>query len=363
MSSDEITRLLHHPNTSLSDIRPCNTANASDTKTYWSSEVIYRITGCRKFQNYKHILDVSRDGAWVNGGEFPMSLGSYATVPKAKRGTSLDRTSYKFLDAVHMDIVFGDCVSVGGYRYALILVDRATHYNWVFGLKTLSSDCILSALRLFRAAAGSLARCFYCDCDPKLFGRAISDYLVDNSSKVIAAPAKHQSSNGLVESHWKVMVHMARAYLTKKQMPRAFWFYAIVHSAHMMNAIPGKIHGHIASPFLLVHGVGHDEQTWISLFSICYFHHEKDGNMKWSKHQAHSMDGIIVGRSPTSNALLVYNPRNKHDYEPDSYPIDSYRLPCSIYRDLKYDGGLFCSLYHDKNPPIEKLYPPVTRVE
>jgi len=146
MSSDEITRLLHHPNTSLSDIRPCNTANASDTKTPWSSEVIYRIMGCRKFRNYKHILDASRDGAWVNGGEFPMSLGSYATVPKAKRGTSLDRTSYKFLDAVHMDIAFGDCVSVGGYRYALILVDRATHYNWVFGLKTLSSDCILSAL-------------------------------------------------------------------------------------------------------------------------------------------------------------------------------------------------------------------------
>jgi hypothetical protein len=319
--------------------------------------------GCRKFRNYKHILDVSRHGEWVNGGEFPISLGLYATVPKAKRGTSLDRTSYKFLDAVHMDIAFGDCVSVGGSRYALILVDRATRYNWAFGLKTLSSDCILSALHPFRAAAGSLARCFYCDCDPKLFGQAISDYLVDNSSKVVAAPAKRQSSNGLVESHWKVMTHMAHAYLTKKQMPRAFWFYAIVHSARMMNAIPGKIHGRIASPFLLVHGVGHDEQTWIPLFSICYFHHEKDGDMKRSKHQAHSMDGVIVGRSPTFNALLVYNPRNKQYYEPDSYHIDSYHLPCSIYRDLKYDGGLFCSLYRDENPPIEELYPPGTRVE
>jgi hypothetical protein len=131
----------------------------------------------------------------------------------------------------------------------------------------------------------------------------------------------------------------------------------------MMNAIPGKIHGRIASPFLLVHGVGHDERTWIPLFSICYFHHEKDGNMKRSKHQAHSMDGIIIGRSPTSNALLVYNPRNKQYYEPDSYRIDSYRLPCSVYRDLKYGGGIFCSLYRDKNPPIEELCPPGTRVK
>jgi hypothetical protein len=131
----------------------------------------------------------------------------------------------------------------------------------------------------------------------------------------------------------------------------------------MMNAIPGKIHGRLASPFLLVHGVGHDERTWVPLFSLCYFHYEKDRDLKRSKHQTHTMDGIIIGRSPTSNALLVYNPRNKQYYEPNSYHIDSYRLPDSIYRDLKYDGGLFCYLYHDNNPPIEELYPPGTQVE
>jgi hypothetical protein len=92
----------------------------------------------------------------------------------------------------------------------------------MFGLKTLSLDCILLALRLFWAAAGSLARCFQCDCDTKLFGTAISKYLIDNDSKIVAAPAKHQLSNGLVESHWKVMVHMACAYLTEKLMPRTF---------------------------------------------------------------------------------------------------------------------------------------------
>jgi hypothetical protein len=75
------------------------------------------------------------------------------------------------------------------------------------------------------------------------------------------------------------------------------------------------------------------------------------------------MDGIIIGRSPTSNALLVYNPHNKQYYEPDSYRIDSYRLPGSVYPDLKYDGGLFCYLYCDENPPIEELYPSGTRVE
>ncbi len=56
MSPEEVTWLLHHPNTSLPDIRPCDTANASDTKVHWMSEQIHRIMGCQKFCNYKHIL-------------------------------------------------------------------------------------------------------------------------------------------------------------------------------------------------------------------------------------------------------------------------------------------------------------------
>ena len=129
-------------------------ANAFDTKTHWSSEEIHGIMGCRKFRNYKHILDGSHGSEWIDGGEFPMSLGLFATIPKAKRGAPLDRTSYRFLDAIHMDIAFGDCISVGGYCYALILVDRVTHNNWVFGLKTLLPT---ASLRLFVFSVQRLA--------------------------------------------------------------------------------------------------------------------------------------------------------------------------------------------------------------
>jgi hypothetical protein len=130
-----------------------------------------------------------------------------------------------------------------------------------------------------------------------------------------------------------------------------------------MNAIPCRVHGHLASPFLLVHGVGHDERTWIPLFLLCFFHHNKDGPVKHSKHQANTMDGVVVGRSPTLNALLVYNLRNKQYYKPDSYQLNSYRLPTSVYPDGRYDGGLFCSLLHDNDPSMEEKYPPGTRVE
>jgi hypothetical protein len=61
--------------------------------------------------------------------------------------------------------------------------------------------------------------------------------------------------------------------------------------------------------------------------------------------------------------MLVYNPRTKRYYEPDSYCLDPYRLPSLVYPSLNYDSGLFCSLFWDENVPVEELYPPGTRVE
>ena len=89
---EKSVELYHHPGSPLPAARPCGTANASDTKTHWSAEELHCIMGCRKFCNYKHILNVSRDDEWIDGGEFPPSLGSFATIPKAKQGKLLDRS-------------------------------------------------------------------------------------------------------------------------------------------------------------------------------------------------------------------------------------------------------------------------------
>jgi hypothetical protein len=127
MTRDEIVLVLHHDNSSLPFVCHYNTAKALNTKTHWSAKELCRIMGCCKFRNYKTILQISLDGEWVNGGEFPPS-GLFATIPKAKRkhGLPLDWTKYCYLNAVHMDIVFGNCLSVDGFHNALTLVDCAT---------------------------------------------------------------------------------------------------------------------------------------------------------------------------------------------------------------------------------------------
>ncbi len=362
MDMKDIIELLHTPDSSPPPIRPCDTPNPSDTKSHWTAKELHCITGCHHFCNYWHLLSVSKDGTYIDNGEFPTSIHPYTTIPKAPHGTTIDRTSTKYLDVVHLDIAFGDCMSVDGFKYTLIFVDRATRYNWCFGLKSLHHDNIIAAFFAFRSEAGSLAKQFCCDCNEKLFGSHIRSFLHLKRSPIIASPAGRHSANGLVESHWKIMVHMSREYLIEKQIPRTFWYFTIKHSARMMNMIPGKYKGKLASPFMLVHGVRPDPRTWLPLFLLCYFHHKKDSDVSRSKNQAHTLDGIVIGWSSTLNALLVYNPCNQQYYKPHSYRLDSYCLPSSVYPSIVYDGGLFVSLHRDGLAPTNKPYPPGTRV-
>jgi hypothetical protein len=149
MSTDKIVGHLHPTGSQPPPIWPYDTPNALETKSHWTSEELYCITGCHHFCNYKHLVSVNKDFSFTNGGEFPVSLGAYTTIPKAPHGAPIDPTSCKYLDVVHINIAFWDCASVGGFKYALIFVDYATRYNWCFGLKSLNLTTSLRYLRHF----------------------------------------------------------------------------------------------------------------------------------------------------------------------------------------------------------------------
>jgi hypothetical protein len=122
MEHDNIIAQLHHPDKTPPPVRPCDTPNPSDTKSKWTAEELHRITGCRQFRNYRHLIQSSKNGIFVDSGKFPASIGSYATISNAAHGKPIDCTPSKYLDIVHINIAFGDCLLIGGYKYALFLL-------------------------------------------------------------------------------------------------------------------------------------------------------------------------------------------------------------------------------------------------
>jgi hypothetical protein len=90
LSHDEVVWLVHRPGSSPPPVRPCDRSNSSDMKMHWTLEELHCALGCCHFRNYRHIIQTSLDGKWVEGGEFLLSLGSYTTIPKAPHGGSID---------------------------------------------------------------------------------------------------------------------------------------------------------------------------------------------------------------------------------------------------------------------------------
>jgi hypothetical protein len=130
--------------------------------------------------------------------------------------------------------VYGDGLSLGGFKYGLLLVDVATRYCWIYGLQTLSSKEIVSRFEQFVVDADGLPKTFHTDFDKKLIGGDAQRWMISQKIRLVAANASRQSSNGLVERTWQSIVRMSRAFVTEKQMGREFWFYAVQHSVMIL---------------------------------------------------------------------------------------------------------------------------------
>jgi hypothetical protein len=208
-----LIKALHLDPDNLPPIPPYATPSPSETRTKFDPLTLHRIFGCRRFRNQEHVTSASLNGQLLHSGEFPTTIGDFATITNPPRGKPIKKRR-RFLDKVHMDIVFGDCLSLGGFKYALLLVDVATRYSWIFGLQSLTGTSITDAFEAFVAEAGAVPRVFHADFDKKLIGGSALRWIHKKESKIKAAPATRQSSNGLVEATWKTIVKMARAYCT-----------------------------------------------------------------------------------------------------------------------------------------------------
>jgi len=360
--TSRLLRQLHPDLASLPPVPPSATAAPCEHRTSFDSLKLHKIFGFRRFRNQRLLTAASSNATLVHTGEFPTSLGDFATIVQSPAGKTIKKRR-KYLDKVHLDIVYGDCVSLGGFRYALVLVDVATRYCWLYGLTSLTSRSIVSALETFRSDAGAVPRTFHADFDKKLIGGKALKWIVEQRSRIIAAPAGRQSSNGLVERTWRTLVQMARAYITDKQVGREFWYYAILHASRMLNQIPGRLGRKLTTPFELVHNHKPDARTWLQPFSLGFFSRQEDNTSSRSNTEDQALVGIAIGRDDKTNAVTFYNPITRSYYRPPTFHLDESALPATLFpKHIRYDGGLTSGLLRNRTDPVPEPFPPGTRV-
>jgi hypothetical protein len=189
---------------------------------------------------------------------------------------------------------------------------------------------------------------------------------LSNKSNIIAAPAGRQSSNGLVERTWRTIIEMGRAYMSEKQMPRDYWFFAIRQAVLMLNQTPGRLGRKITTPYELVHGVKPDSRTWFELFSIGFFAHDTDlaTNEARTTSQAQTIAGIAVGRDASTNTITFYNPITRTYYRPPSFKLGESLLPITMFpKHIHYDGGLTCGRLRHNTDPTQNHFLPVRALQ
>ena len=152
---------------------------------------------------------------------------------------------------------------LSGYKILLAIRD-------VFTIIT----SITSALELFKADAGLLPHWFHSDFNRKLIGGHALQWILSNGSNIIATPSRRQSLNGLSERTWRTLIQMALAFITKNQVGRDFWYFAVKHAEIILNQVPGRLGLKLATPFELVHNYKPNSKTWFELFSVGYFNHD-----------------------------------------------------------------------------------------
>ena len=173
----------------IPDVRPCDTAPPLDTGFAFDPLKIHRIFGYRRFRNPNHINSAANNATLIDAGKPPTTLGAFTNIPKSNEGTT-KLPHCHFLEKFHTDIVYGDCKSMGGHRYGLLLVDVATRYYCFYGLKSTTSNEVIKALFQFRADVGHLPLQFRDDFNRKLMGGKCLRWINDKKSNIIAAPAK-----------------------------------------------------------------------------------------------------------------------------------------------------------------------------
>ena len=211
-----IIKYIHQESDILLYIRPGDTPDATlcrvDRRV--GPEGLYKLFGYSCLRNYYDTITESKYGDITIIFLPPPTLGDFTTTPKIPNGKPITFPT-KFIQYYHLDIWYGGCVALGGHCYILTLINRYTRYVWTYGKREISGAYVIQYLQEFRLDAVRLPSKFYTYFENRIIQEASRKWLLDNGSKIGAAPAGRQSQNVLVEIKF-IILEIRFSYFTDK---------------------------------------------------------------------------------------------------------------------------------------------------
>jgi len=311
-----------------------------------TSEMLQKCTG---FRNINKIIKLIKQHAAPTidvqdiGRDPFLSRGEVATLPKSRRNTSPVPSPDTYGSVIHYDIGFGSGMSIGGYTHVLFLVDRTTRKKFIYGLKSLHSTHICSAMSEFIKDLGCYPAKMLADRDFKIIGEHVKSLFRPNTFEhgkdlnftctyISGAPQGRQNQNGLAEGNWKYVCNMARNFLAENLLPRQFWYHALKYAVQVSNYLSVKLtNGQISTPHELAHGTPPDYRKLIPLFAVGYTKVDKTTATQNDKLDCQSIPTILIGNDDQSDGCLFYNPKTKHIIASSDYRLDSSRPSGPIF--------------------------------
>ena len=128
----------------------------------------------------------------------------------------------------------------------------------------------------------------------------------------------------------------------------------------MANYFPCVHEGSTTTPFELFYGSKPDYRLLVRLFSVGFFHHDRDADRQRTMAEAQTMSGLFVGYSDRVDGAMFYCPHTKQVYETADYKLAPSLPPGAFFR-LPYDGGLYFGLC-DSPLTTPEPFPPGSEV-
>ncbi|KAI3707110.1 hypothetical protein L6452_25335 [Arctium lappa] len=142
------------------------------------------------------------------------------------------------LELLHMDLCGPmRTQSLGGKKYALVIVDDYTRYTWVKFLRSKDEtpDVLITFLKTTQVNLQKQVKILRTDNDTEFKNKTVEEYLESVEISHQYSAARMPQQNGVVERRNRTIVEAARTMLSQSALPLFLWAEAVSTACHTQN--------------------------------------------------------------------------------------------------------------------------------